>query len=218
MTSFIASIENLFHSIFQIFSGLIQSVLAVGQSIFALITNLLQAVFGIVLALGTAVKDMMSGLIGFLLGEPTVCHVELNSDSCRQYIHYPRAWSCILVLGDADGAREEEDGRRAEESIKVVEMYTQSSPIQSCVVFETVVVIAKVGLFFDHWPSRNNGFCTQRITSLVQWTLPKNVQRPKRTSHLPIVQPNENKPTDALQLSLLSHILSISCPSALIHT
>jgi hypothetical protein len=73
MTSFTGSIENLFHSIFQIFGGLIQSVVAVGQSIFALIINLLHAVFGIVLALGTAVKDLMSGLVGFLLGKLTVC-------------------------------------------------------------------------------------------------------------------------------------------------
>jgi hypothetical protein len=76
MPSFTAAIENLFHSIFQIFSGLTQSVLAVGQSIFALIVNLLHAVFGIVLALGTAITELFSGVVGFLLGKLTVCYAK----------------------------------------------------------------------------------------------------------------------------------------------
>ncbi|KAG8749404.1 hypothetical protein FRC14_001392 [Serendipita sp. 396] len=68
MSSVTSAIENLFHSIWQILSGLVGSFAAVGQSIFALAQNLIQAVFAIVTSLVTAITDLMSGLVGFVLG------------------------------------------------------------------------------------------------------------------------------------------------------
>jgi len=67
-TSISGSLQHLFHGLFEIFSGLAQSVFAVGTSILALAQNIVQAVFGIVSALVTAVVDLFSGALGFVMG------------------------------------------------------------------------------------------------------------------------------------------------------
>ncbi|CAG7846007.1 SubName: Full=Uncharacterized protein {ECO:0000313/EMBL:KIM25980.1} [Serendipita indica DSM 11827] len=68
MASITSSIENLFHSLWQIVSGLAGSFAAVGTSLIALVQHLFQAVFGILAAIITAITDLMSGLVGFVLG------------------------------------------------------------------------------------------------------------------------------------------------------
>ncbi|PVG02594.1 hypothetical protein CPB86DRAFT_696734 [Serendipita vermifera] len=68
MTSFTASIENLFHAIWQILAGLTQSFVAVGTSIVALAQDLVKATFNIFSALFRAVVNLMSGFVGFVLG------------------------------------------------------------------------------------------------------------------------------------------------------
>jgi hypothetical protein len=73
MTSFTASIENLFHAIWQILAGLAQSFVAVGTSILALGQNLVKATFEIFSAIFTAVVDLMSGFVGFVLGKYECC-------------------------------------------------------------------------------------------------------------------------------------------------
>ena len=57
MASIVDGLSNLFSSIFEIFQGLINTVLSALQSVFGLFRNLFASVF-----------DMMSGLVGFILG------------------------------------------------------------------------------------------------------------------------------------------------------
>ena len=65
MASITSSIQTLFHSIWQILSGLAGSFAAVGTSIVALVQHLFQAVFGIF----AAILNTITGLFGFVLGE-----------------------------------------------------------------------------------------------------------------------------------------------------
>lgn len=57
MASIVDGLSNLLSSIFEIFQGLINTVLSALQSVFGLFRNLIASVF-----------DMMSGLVGFILG------------------------------------------------------------------------------------------------------------------------------------------------------
>ncbi|CCA69299.1 hypothetical protein PIIN_03198 [Serendipita indica DSM 11827] len=95
MASITSSIENLFHSLWQIVSGLAGSFAAVGTSLIALVQHLFQAVFGILAAIITAITDLMSGLVGFVLGECVPRDLEGYSDTFSGNVFI------ILALGAA---------------------------------------------------------------------------------------------------------------------
>ncbi|KAL2044726.1 hypothetical protein N7G274_002500 [Stereocaulon virgatum] len=64
MASIMDGLSNLLSSIFEIFQGLINTVLSALQSVFGLFRNLIASVF-----------DMMSGLVGFILGNIVIIGV-----------------------------------------------------------------------------------------------------------------------------------------------
>lgn len=110
MPSVSHAVGNFTHSVAEILSGLLNSVIAVFQSIYALAFNTVTAFFAILRALFTGVVDLMSSTVGFILSKSTLqspFRLQLDIYSlyyCRQHLYPHCAWCCVLVLHDADGA------------------------------------------------------------------------------------------------------------------
>lgn len=106
-------ISNLFSSVFEIFSGIINTVLSGLQSIFGLFQSLVSSIFGLFQSVISSIFDLMSGLVGFMLSKlpaflldpltfdipdaPIIGGYLLNY-MIRQYCHYRCPCRCLCRI------------------------------------------------------------------------------------------------------------------------